>query len=83
MRHAHAQSLAPRAAASATRHVGRGPGLVDEDEAFGVEIELRIEPVLSALQNVWPILLCGVRSLFFHVIACRAKNRHSVPMANR
>lgn len=77
MRHAHAQSLAPRASASTARHIGRCPVFVDEDEAFGVKIELAIKPVLSVLQDVRPILFCGVRGLFFHVIPCRSKNRHN------
>ena len=81
MRYAHAQSLTPRAAATAARHIRRCPGFVDEDEAFGIKIELAVEPVLSALQDVRPILLCSVRGLFFHVIPCRSKNRHNVATA--
>ena len=70
-----------RAAATAARHIRRCPGFVDEDEAFGIKIELAVEPVLSALQDVRPILLCSVRGLFFHVIPCRSKNRHNVATA--
>ena len=81
MRYAHAQSLTPRAAATAARHIRRCPGFIDEDEAFGIKIELAVEPVLSALQDVRPILLCSVRGLFFHVIPCRSKNRHNVATA--
>ena len=62
-------------------HFGVKPGFVDEDEAFGIKIELAVEPVLSALQDVRPILLCSVRGLFFHVIPCRSKNRHNVATA--
>ena len=36
-RHARAQPLAPAATAVVARHVGRGPGLVDEDRLVGVE----------------------------------------------
>ena len=81
MRYAHAQSLTACAAAKAARHIGRCPGFVDEDEAFGVKIELTVEPVLPPLQDVRPILLGGVRGLFFHVIPCRSKNRHNVATA--
>jgi hypothetical protein len=50
-------------------HLRRGPGFIDEDEAFRIEIELLIEPGLPALQNVGAILLAGVRGLFLRVIA--------------
>ena len=43
VRHAGPEPLAARASAVATRHVGRGPRLVDEDEAFGIEIGLAFE----------------------------------------
>ncbi len=65
MGHAHAQPLAPPTAAPAASHSGRCPCVIDEDETFEVEIELAVEPVLPALQDVRPILLCRVRSLFF------------------
>jgi len=64
MRHAHPKPLAALAAAMAARHVGRGPGFIDEDEALGVEIGLAVEPGLPALQDIRPILLAGVRGLF-------------------
>jgi len=63
----------------AARHVGRGPGLVDEDEAVGVEIELAVEPRLPALQDVGAALLAGVGRLFLRVIPWRAKKRRIVP----
>ena len=46
-------------------HIGRGPGLIDEDEALGIEIELHLEPGLAALRDVRPILFAGVCGLFF------------------
>jgi hypothetical protein len=46
------------------RHVGGRPGLVDEHEAFRVEIGLVVEPVFTPLQNVGAFLLGGVRGLF-------------------
>ena len=83
MRNAGAQPLALRRAAVLARHIGRGPGLVDEDEALGIEIELAVEPVLAPLQDVRAILLARVRGLFFHVMSWRSKKRHSVPMLKR
>ena len=34
------------------RHVGGGPGLVNEDQALGVEIKLPFEPGLALLRDV-------------------------------
>lgn len=45
-------------------HVGRGPGLVDEDEALGVEIGLAFEPFLPAPQNIGAVLFTRIRRLF-------------------
>jgi hypothetical protein len=56
-RDAGAQPLAPPATAIAPRHVGAGPGFVDEDQLLGIKIELAIEPVLASLQDVRAILL--------------------------
>ena len=60
---ARAQPLAAPAANVATRHVGGRPCLVDEDQAFGIEVELAIEPLFPTLQDVGPVLLGGVRCL--------------------
>jgi hypothetical protein len=57
--HADPQQLAAQAAPMAARHVGRGPGFVDEDEAVGIEIELAVEPRLPARQDVGSALLAG------------------------
>ena len=59
-----AQPLAAPAATVATPHVGGPPCLVDEDQAFGIEVELAIEPLFPALQDVKAVLLSGVRCLF-------------------
>jgi hypothetical protein len=45
-------------------HVRRDPGFIDEDEALGIKVELALEPVLSPLQDIGPILLTCVRVLF-------------------
>ena len=44
----------------AAGHVRRGPGLVDEDEALGIKVELPFEPLLA--------LLDGMASLFLRVM---------------
>jgi hypothetical protein len=69
VRNADAQAPAAAAAAAGSGHVAGRPGLVDEHETLGVEIELAFEPRLAALQDVRPILFAGARSLFLGVIA--------------
>ena len=66
--HALAQALAPGATAMRPRHVGCGPGLVDEDEPFRLQIHLVIEPVMSLAQDIGPVLLDRVTSLFLRVM---------------
>jgi len=63
----------------AARHIGRGPGLVDEDETVGIEVGLPLEPLLPPLQDFGAVLLARVRGLFLRVIAWRAKKRRIVP----
>jgi hypothetical protein len=52
----------------AAGHVGGSPGLVDEDEAFGFEVDLSIEPALALPQDIGTILLDRVPGLFLRVI---------------
>ena len=73
------QALTAPAAAMTAGHVGGGPGLVDEDEPVGIEIELGLEPGPALLQDVRPILLGRVGGLFLRVMAWRAKKRRTVP----
>src|SRR6478672_13143306 len=61
-------------------HLGRGPGLIDEHQAFGLEIELPLEPVPTPLQDIRSVLLGSMRRLFLRVTPCRSRNRHSVAM---
>jgi dTDP-4-amino-4,6-dideoxygalactose transaminase len=75
MRQAHAQAFAFGAAAMAAGHVGRGPCFVDEDETFGFQIDLAVEPIVPLLQDIGPVLLAGMASLFFRVMPRRAKKR--------
>jgi hypothetical protein len=57
-------SLAAPRATVAPRPLGRGAGLVDEDQALGVQIGLRLEPGPAPAQNVRALLLAGVRGFF-------------------
>jgi len=43
-------------------------GLVDEHEPRGIAVELAIEPVPTALQDVRALLLLGMRGFFLNVI---------------
>ncbi len=80
MREAHAQPLALGAPPVTAGHIGRGPGLVDEDQALGIEIGLTVEPRLTLPQDVGTVLLDRVPGLFLRVMPRRSKNRHSVPI---
>ena len=77
VRDAGAQALASRRPPVASGHVGGGPGLVDEHQALGVEVELVLEPGLAPLQDVRAVLLGGVRRLFLRVILWRRQKRQS------
>ena len=68
MGHAHPQPLAFAASTMGARHVGGRPGLVDEDEPFGFQIELTVEPVMPLLQDIGPVLLDGMASIFLRVM---------------
>ena len=68
VRHARTQAVTPSAASMAARRVGRCPGLVDEDQSLGVEIELPLEPLLATLQEVGAFLFGGACGAFFRVI---------------
>jgi hypothetical protein len=48
----------------ATSPLGRGSGLIDEHQPFGIEVELAVEPGLTAVQDVGAALLVRVRRLF-------------------
>jgi hypothetical protein len=52
----------------AAGHVCRGPGFVNEHEPFGIEVELAIEPVVPLAQDVGPVLLDRMASLFLRVM---------------
>jgi hypothetical protein len=79
MGNADPQAFAAAAAAVSASHVGRSPGLIDEDQAVGIEIKLAFEPGLAPLQDVGAVLLGRMRRLFLRVMAWRAKKRRIVP----
>ena len=65
MRYADAQTLPFWGPAVAPRHIGRSPGLVDEDEPVRVEVGLTVEPGFPPRQDVGTILLRGMRRLLW------------------
>ncbi len=79
-RHARAQPFSAPATTVAAGHVGRCPGLVDEDQLVGVEVELAVEPGPAPFYDVGTVLLGRVACLFLRVIRWRERNRHSVAM---
>src|SRR3954466_663268 len=77
MRHASPQPPPARGPPVAPGHVGGSPGLVDEDQPFGIEIELALEPGLAPPADVGTILLGGMRRLFLRAIWWRRQKRQS------
>jgi hypothetical protein len=63
-RHLGKEAAAPRASSMQARHVGLGPGLVDEDEPRRIELSLVLLPALTPPFDVGPILLGGVQAFF-------------------
>src|SRR3954453_7531408 len=60
VRHARPQALAPERPSVAPGHVGRGPGLVDEDEAGRIKVELLVEPQGLSAEVVAPTHRVGL-----------------------
>ena len=58
------QPLAPRRPAVGARHVGLGPGLVDEDQAGRIKPSLILFPLRPPPGDVRTILLAGVQAFF-------------------
>ena len=50
--------------ASERRHVGLGPGLVDEDQPRGLDLGLIFQPLRAASGDVGTVLLAGDQRLF-------------------
>lgn len=56
------ESLATRAATAQPCHVGRGPGLVDEDEFARIKPRLFLSPVRTRQTDVFAVLLGGAQA---------------------
>lgn len=52
VRNSDLQTLSTRTAAVAAGHVGRSPGLIDEDETLGIKRGLAVEPILPPGHDV-------------------------------
>ena len=71
-----ATSFRPRGA-QPRRHVGLGPGLVDEDEAPGIKPPLIPLPPFAPARDLRPQLLDGEQ--FLHVTPASRTIRHTDP----
>ena len=67
VRNAGPEPLAFASPSAQPGHVGRRPGLVDEDELLGVEIELSLEPRFPLPQNIRALLLGRMGGLFLNL----------------
>ncbi|MEL6266772.1 MAG: hypothetical protein AAFR52_14195, partial [Pseudomonadota bacterium] len=83
MGNADARALAPRGTAPQARHPGGQPGLVDEDQAFRVQVRLRLEPGDARRGDVRAVLLAGLGGLLPNDQPCRRKKRCIVDGAKR
>jgi hypothetical protein len=59
-----AATLTAFRAAVKPRHFGRGAGLVDENQLFGIKLRREFAPSLARRRNIGPILLGRVRAFF-------------------
>ena len=64
MRHWRPAALATSGPAAKTCHLGRGSGLVDEDQALGIKVRLILEPRPALGCDVGALLLAGVCRFF-------------------
>jgi hypothetical protein len=79
VRHGADEALSPRRPAARAGHVGRRPGLVDEDQAGRVKQRLSLPPKRARRGDVGPVLLGGVRGFFLKLIPWRLKKRQTAP----
>lgn len=80
VRNGGAQPPSAPAAPAFAREIGRGAGLVDEDELLGIEVELALKPFEATLQHVRALLLRSVPALFLNVTPWQSKKRHSTEL---
>ena len=64
LRHLGEQPLPARCPAAQARHVGLGPGLVDEDQPRRIKLALVGLPASALVRDVWTILLGGEQRFF-------------------
>src|SRR5690606_71223 len=77
MRHfVEQRKTAPRPAVQ-TCHVGLCPGLVDEDEAPGIDARLILAPLCPSPGDLRPVLLARDQRLFLNVIPASRTIRHT------
>jgi len=58
------QALTARRPTVRARHIGLGPGLVDKDQALGINAFLIAPPPGALASDVWPLLLDGAQGFF-------------------
>ena len=56
--------IAARSPSAQRRHVGLGPGFVDEHQALGIDAPLILAPLLTSPGDVGTILLLGEQAFF-------------------
>jgi hypothetical protein len=64
VRHLGDQASATRTTPVTARHVGLGPGFVDEDQALGIEPPLMLLPPSPPARDIGAVLLTGVQAFF-------------------
>src|SRR3954453_7124793 len=72
------QSQTARTSTIAPRHVRGGPGLVDEDQAIGIERRLAADKQVPGLGDIRAVLLGRVQGLFLSVRFPAPRNRCTV-----
>lgn len=60
------------------RHIGGGPGFVDEHQAVGIERRMATDEDPPRFGYIGAVLLGGVQTLFLSVIFCAFRNRHTL-----
>ena len=78
MRHRGLQPLAARRPAAQRRHVGLGPGLVDEHQAGGIDPALVLHPLRPPARHVRTLPLGRDQRLFLCVSPSAWTNSHTV-----
>src|SRR5687768_6143318 len=61
------QALSARRPSAQRRHVGLGPGFVDEDQTAGIDAPLVGHPLQPSPRYIRPVALAGDQRLFLYV----------------